>query len=105
MACREALYMLSGDFHYCLLYRLSRLVLAEVFEHHAARADRRKRIDDIPALVFRGRAAYGFEHRDAFRIYVSSRRDPHASLDHGPEVCYDVPEHVVSNDHVEPFRV
>ena len=80
-------------------------VFAEEIEHHLAGADRGQRIDHALPGVFRRAAADGLEHARALRIDVAAGGDAHAALHHRAEVGDDVAEHVVGDDHVEPFGI
>ena len=39
------------------------------------------------------------------RINIPAGRNPHPALNHGSKIGDDVPEHIVRNDHIEPFGV
>ena len=87
------------------IYRVGDRLLFQRLHHQNAGADGRKRIDDVQAGIFRCRAANRLEHRDAFRVDVAARRNPHAALNHRAEVGDDVAEHVFRHNHVEPFGI
>ena len=69
------------------------------------RANRRQRIDDSLAGIFRRTAANRLEHARAFGINVAPGRNSHPALHHRAKIGDDVAEHIVRDDHVEPFRV